>query len=156
MIKKIDKVMAALGNIRAMDKLHVDTFTENLIENVPGDLIAESDEGQFFVGVQELNGYYFLETTVLSAIGVKTYKGAHLNFTGGKSDFSLKSDTQEIKSEYSNVSRRYMSDISFEITEQEIQRIQEGDFEQIQFMFKKKVLTFSKASDTGFEFHEPS
>lgn len=144
MKKKIDKVLASLGNIRAMERLHVDTFTENLIENIPGDLIAESSEGQLFVGIQELNGYYFLETTLLSSIGIKTQKGGNLSFTGGKSSFDIKSDTQEIKSEYSNVSRRYMTDISFEVTKNEIKRIVQGDFKEVGFTFKKKSLTFQK------------
>ncbi|MDC8005008.1 hypothetical protein POV27_13175 [Aureisphaera galaxeae] len=144
MLKKIDKVMAALGNIRAMERLHVDTYTENLIENIPGDLIAESSEGQLFVGAQELNGYYFLEATFLSSLGFKTQKGSHLSFTGGKSDLDLKSDTLEIKSEYSNVSRRYMTDVSFEVTRNELKRIVQGDFKQVQFTCKKKTLTFLK------------
>ncbi|GAB5401507.1 MAG: hypothetical protein Aureis2KO_30920 [Aureisphaera sp.] len=144
MLKKIDTVLAALGNIRAMERLHVDTYTENLIENIPGDLIAESREGQLFVGVQELNGYYFLEATIVSNVGIKTYKGGNLCFAGGTSDFDIKSDTQEIKSEYSNVSRRYMTDISFEVSPHEIQRIVKGDFMEVTFSFKKKSLLFQK------------
>ncbi len=144
MFKKVDQVLAALGNIRAMERLHVDTYTENLIENIPGDLIAESSDGQLFVGVQELNGYYFLETTFLSKVGIKTYKGGSLSFTGGKNTFEIKSDTQEIKSEYSNVSYRYMTDVSFEVTKNELKRIVQGDFKQVQFSFKKKSLTFHK------------
>jgi len=36
MFKKIDKVLAALGNMKAMERLHVDTFTEDKIKNIKG------------------------------------------------------------------------------------------------------------------------
>jgi hypothetical protein len=34
--KKVDQVLAALGNIKAMERLHVDAFTEEKLENVGG------------------------------------------------------------------------------------------------------------------------
>ncbi len=144
--KKVDKVLASLGNIRAMERLHVDTFTEDKINNIEGDKIAESKEGQLWVGIQELNGYFFLETIILSGIKIKTIKGGVLIFSNDDKDFTLISDTQEIESDFSNVSNRFMTRISFDITESEIQQIVNREFKQIRFEFKKKSLTFIKVS----------
>ena len=144
MFKKIDKVLAALGSVKAMERLHVDTFTEEKMENVGGQKIAESKEGQLYVGVSEINGYMFLETAIFTGINIKTFKGATLSFEGGNEDFELSSDTQEIVAEFSNVSNRFMSQVSFDINKEEIEKITKGDFQYIKFSFKKKSITMNR------------
>ena len=36
MKEKIDKILAAFGNIRAMERLHVDDHTEDIIKSIDG------------------------------------------------------------------------------------------------------------------------
>lgn len=148
MFKKIDKVLAALGSVKAMERLHVDTFTEEKMENVGGDKIAESKEGQLYVGISDINGYLFLETVVFSGISIKTFKGATLSFEGGGDDFTLNSDNQEIVSDFSNVSNRFMTQVSFDITKDEIEKLTKGDYQQIKFNFKKKTITLNRVAST--------
>ncbi|WP_438422826.1 hypothetical protein [Aquimarina macrocephali] len=143
MLKKVDKVLAALGNIKAMERLHVDTFTENMISDIDGDKIAESREGQLYITIEELNGYLFLETVILSGINIKTFKGGTLTFFGVEEDFVLKSDTKEIESDYSNVSNRFITKITFDINQKEIERIENRDYKGVRFDFKKKSLTLN-------------
>ena len=142
MFKKLDQVFAKLGNMRAMERLHVDTFTEDQINNVPGDKIAESTQGQLFAGVTELNGFLFLETVIICGEKIKTFNGAQLSFSNGEDSFELKSDTLEIESEFSNVSNRYMSSISFDVTAAELDKIRNGEFQEVTFTWKKKSLRF--------------
>ncbi|RMA58076.1 hypothetical protein [Ulvibacter antarcticus] len=144
LFKKVDKVLAALGNIRAMERLHVDTVTEEKIENIGGDKIAESQDGIIYGGIDELNGYLFLETVILSRMNIKTFKGATLKFIGS-SDFELKSDTQEIESEFSNVSNRFITRISFDITKNEIHLIKDKKYDKVIFGFKKKSFELLKS-----------
>lgn len=144
MFKKIDKVLAAFGNIKAMERLHVDDFTENIITNIEGTKIAESKYGQVIVEVEELNGYTFLEVVILSHTNIKTMRGASLAFSGSNDSFTLQSDTQEIESDFSNVSNRYMTQISFNITPEEITRVQEKDFENVHLEYKKRAIPFKK------------
>jgi hypothetical protein len=143
LFKKVDQVLAAMGNIRAMERLHVDTVAEDKILNIQGNKIAESDEGIIYGGIDDLNGYLFLETVILTRINIKTFKGATLKFTGLK-NFELKSDTQEIASEFSNVSNRFITNISFDITKPEIELIRDKQYEKVEFRFKKKSLTLSR------------
>ena len=144
MFKKIDKVLAAFGNIKAMERLHVDDFTENVITNIEGTKIAESQYGQIIVEVEELNGYTFLEVSILSRTNIKTMKGAKLTFSGTNDSFTLVSDTKEIESDFSNVSNRYMTQISFDITPEEITRVNKKDFEDVQLEYKKRAIPFKK------------
>jgi len=143
LFKKVDKVLAALGNIKAMERLHVDTVTETKIENIPGEKIAESDEASIHAGISDLNDYLFLETIVVSKHNIKTFKGATLSFKGGD-EFKLTSDTQEIVSDFSNVSKRYMTTISFDITENEIELLRAGNYDTIHFECKKVKLFLNK------------
>ncbi len=145
MFKKFDQLLASLGNMRAMERLHVDTVTEDSIINIEGDKIAESHEGQLFCGTSELNGYLFLETTILSSINIKTFDGAKLTFYNKQAEFILKSDTQEIVSDYSNVSNRFLTKISFDVTTEEIDRIRKGEFESLKLSWKKKSINLNKA-----------
>ena len=142
--KSFDKVLASLGNRKAMSRLSDDSPKDKTTEELVGEKIAESKDGQLNVGIQELSGYLFLETFILSTVNIKTLNGAKLIFTSDKEDFILSSDTQEIKSEYSNNSYKYLTQISFDISEEEIDFIKKGAFTKVQLDFKQKSLIFNK------------
>ena len=140
--RKIDKVLGAFGNIRALERTHVDTFTENLITNIKGDKIAESVDGQLWVEFQELAGFNFLESTILSRENIKTYKGATLTFYSEEEDLVLNSDITEIESDYSNVSSRWMTKISYVVSKEEIQFIKAKKANKVMFEYKRRSISF--------------
>ena len=140
--RKIDKVLGAFGNIRALERTHVDTFTENLITNIKGDKIAESVDGQLWVEFQELAGFNFLESTILSRENIKTYKGATLTFYSEEEDLVLNSDITEIESDYSNVSNRWMTKVSYVVSKEEIQFIKAKKANKVLFEYKRKSISF--------------
>ena len=140
--RKIDKVLGAFGNIRALERTHVDTFTENLITNIKGDKIAESVDGQLWVEFQELAGFNFLESTILSRENIKTYKGATLTFYSEEEDLVLNSDITEIESDYSNVSSRWMTKISYVVSKDEIQFIKAKKANKVMFEYKRRSISF--------------
>jgi len=140
--RKIDKVLGAFGNIRALERTHVDTFTENLITNIKGDKIAESVDGQLWVEFQELAGFNFLESTILSRENIKTYKGATLTFYGEEEDLVLNSDITEIESDYSNVSSRWMTKVSYVVSKEEIQFVKARKANKVMFEYKRRSISF--------------
>lgn len=142
--KTIDKVLAAFGNVRAMERTHVDTFTENLIKSIKGKKIAQSEYGQLFVSFQHLANYEFLNISVISATNIKTLKGCKLVFESKNQIFTLTSDTKEIESDFSNVSNRYLTKISFIIDEKEKKMISSRSFEKVFLNFKKKSIPMAK------------
>lgn len=142
--RSIDKVLARFGNIRAMERTHVDTYTENLIKNIAGKKIAQSTFGQLWVEVQELSGYHFLDCTFLSGTNIKTLKGGTLIFNKEGKAYTFKSDTKEITSDFSNVSCRWMTKVSFIIEKKDLKFILNKDFDTVVFQFKKKQLEMNK------------
>ena len=144
LFRKIDQVLAALGNPKAMQRTHVDTFTENKINNIKSEKVGESREGQLFISFQELNGYHFMNAVLLSHKNIKTLRGATLIFYSDVQTLEIQSDTQEIESDFSNVSNRWMTQIVFNVDKNEINRINQKTYTKIYFKFKKKELIFDK------------
>lgn len=54
LFKKVNKVLASLGNTKAIERLHVDLPTEKKINIENGDKIAEIKEDKIWIGIQEL------------------------------------------------------------------------------------------------------
>ena len=141
--KAIDNVLAAFGNVNAMKRNHVDTFTENKIRQINGEKIAVASNGGIWVEYQELAGCIFINATVLSSVGIKTFKGSKLSFLGGKKDLIISSDTTEIESDYSNVSNRWITNISYIVSDEDIQFINSKEYSLIRIDSKKTTIEFS-------------
>jgi hypothetical protein len=143
-LKNISSALASLGKQKTKNYLEKNTVDENSSEELEGDKIAASKDGQLNVGIQELSGYLFLETFILSNVIIKTFNGAKLTLIGDKDEFILVSDTQEIKSDLAGNSFKYVTQISFDITEEGVERIKNGDYSKIKLDFKRKSLLFNK------------
>tara|TARA_R110002111_G_C5937194_1_gene367325 strand:+ start:658 stop:1101 length:444 start_codon:yes stop_codon:yes gene_type:complete len=142
--KAIDKVLARFGNIKAMERNHVDTFTENLITSIKGNKIAESKFGQIYISYQNLSGYEFLNASILSSTNIKTYKGCNLVFETNNKNIVIPSDTKEIESDFSNISNRWLTKVSFIINESNKAMISSGNFESVTIHYKKTYLKLFK------------
>jgi hypothetical protein len=143
-LKNISSALASIGKQKRKNYLENITDDENRSEELEGDKIGASKDGQLNVGIQELSGYLFLETFILSNVIIKTFNGAKLTFISDNDKFILVSDTQEIKSDLAGNSFKYVTQISFDITEEGVERIKNGGFSKIKLDFKRKSLLFNK------------
>ena len=143
LFNKIDQVLARFGNMKAMQRTHVDTYTECLIENVAGEQYGISDYGELWISYQELAGYYFINTSIISATDIKTNKGASLEFLDSESKGVLvNSDDHMIESDFSNVSNRWLTKINYCVDEDQLKFIQNKEYSLVKFKFKKAQLVF--------------
>ena len=143
LFKKVGQALASLGNSKGTGQLQAAGLNEEEFQEMKDNKIAASNEGIVYAGVNELNGYLFLETIVVSRLNIKTFDGATLTFSGA-SDFSLPSDTQEIESDSSKVSKQYITKVSFDITKKEIEFIKKEKYDTVVFAYKKKTLTMQR------------
>jgi hypothetical protein len=143
-LKNISSALASIGKQKRKNYLENITDDENRSEELEGDKIGASKDGQLNVGIQELSDYLFLETFILSNVIIKTFNGAKLTFISENDEFILVSDTQEIKSDLAGNSFKYVTQISFDITEEGVERIKNGGFSKIKLDFKRKSLLFNK------------
>ena len=142
MFKKIDKILALFGNMKAMKRTHVDTFTEGRMNEVKGKQIAGNAMYGIWITFGELAGYQFLDLTMLSISEIKTFKGVGLSFLGGDLELFMDSDTKEIVSDYSNVSNRWLTSMSFDVTEKDIDFITKKAYEIVRITSKKSNIDF--------------
>ena len=140
--KKVDKILASFGNVRAMKRTHVDTFTEEKISNIKSEKYGVSEYGILYIDFQELAEYFFLETTILSNTDFKTNKGATLTFKSDTTELNLNSDDYMIESDFSNVSNRYITKISYPVSKEELMKVQNKDFLSVEFKVKKHTINF--------------
>ncbi len=142
MFKKIDKILALFGNMEAMQRTHVDTFTEGRMNEVKGKQIAGNAMYGVWITFGELAGYQFLDLTMLSTTEIRTFKGVELSFLGGDLELFMDSDTKEIVSDYSNVSNRWMVSMSFDVTDEDIDFINKKEYEKVRITYKKSNIDF--------------
>ena len=140
--KKVDKILASFGNVRAMKRTHVDTFTEEKISNIKSEKYGVSEYGILYIDFQELAEYFFLETTILSNTDFKTNKGATLTFKSETTELNLNSDDYMIESDFSNVSNRYITKISYPVSKEELMIVENKDFLSVELKVKKHTINF--------------
>ena len=139
----ITKLKAAFGNPRAMEKLHVDDHTEAIINEIENNPFAISDSNVLYAGLNELGGYYFLQTVIVGTFHIKTVKGAQLKVIGHNFELLLDSDMVELESDHSNVSNRSISKIDFQIEETDAAKIDRSTIKQLVLTYKNENITFS-------------
>lgn len=144
MIKLLKKIVVQLGGVDVSEKNYITTFSEELIKNVSGEKIAASQNGGIWVGFSELNEYNFMEINIIGLQEYKTYKGAELVFLkNGEKITHLMSDCQEIVSTFSNVSNRYLTSISFDVSNLDLTFLSDKKAEIVVFKCSKKEEEFN-------------
>ena len=141
-LKIKNTILAALGRVKTMDKLHVDRYTEDKIQNITGIKIATAKEGQIWVSFQDLNGFLFMNANIISKTSLKSNKGANIILSTNNETIELVSDEKVIKSEFSNVSNNWITSVSFIINDNEKKLIKFRAFDSMNYVHKKGNLAF--------------
>ena len=146
MISILKKIVTKLGGVDTSEKNHVDSYTENQIFTVEGEQIASIENGGIWMELQELADYHFMNCIVIGKTKFKTFDGCELIFTVNNESLTLASDSQEIESDFSNVSNRWITRISFDITHQNIEMITNKSANSVNLKFKKNSELFDIVS----------
>ncbi len=138
----LTKIRAAFGDMRAMEKLHVDTCTENIINDIQNEPFAIAKTNVMYAGLGELAGYHFFQTVIVGTFHIKTMKGAQLKVMGTDFELNLNSDMVELESDFSNVSNRSITKIDFEINEEDVPNIEKSKISSLILTAKKNTVEF--------------
>ena len=117
-------------------------YTEDRIHKIEGTKIAGDELHGVWVKFGELAGYKFVDVAMLSTVGIKTFKGISIAFLGGDVEMFMDSDTKEVVSDYSNVSNRWITHASFDVTDEDIDFITQKNYDLIRVKDKKKSFNF--------------
>jgi len=138
----LDKIRAAFGNIRAMERTHVDNHTEDIINSIDQEAFAVSENNVLFTRVSELGGYYYVISLTVGTFKIKTMKGAKLHLTGNDFNITLNSDMDEFESDHSNVSNRYITRIDFQIEKEDVPKLNKKSIKTVKLTSKKQEVIF--------------
>lgn len=109
-----------------------------------GQKFGTSEDLQLYGGFQELNDYYFFEALFVSTKNFKSKSGATITFKGSKGNFTLPTSIEEFECEFAKPLQRHVAQVSFDISKNQIKKIQNGDYDTIEFKVKNKVFNLLK------------
>jgi predicted metal-dependent TIM-barrel fold hydrolase len=137
-----DKILAAFGNIRAMERTHIDNHTEDIINSIDQEPFAISENNVLFAKISELGGYFYVITITVGAFKIKTMKGAKLHIESDDFSLTLNSDMDEFESDHSNVSNRYITRIDFQIEKEDVTKFDKNNIKNLTLTSKKQEVIF--------------
>ena len=144
----LDKIRAAFGNTSTTERTHDDDdFTETIIKDIAYPAFAISQQNVMYADVAELGGYYYLKTIIVGAFKIKTKKGAALSIEGKNLELVLNSDMDEFESDYSNVYNRYITQVDFQLEEEDISKIDTLQIDTLFLTAKKHQINFTTIKD---------
>lgn len=138
----LDKIRAAFGNIRAMERTNVDNHTEDIINSIDKDPFAVSDKNVLYASVSELGGYFYVITITVGVFKIKTMKGAKLLIESDDCELTLNSDIDEFESDHSNISNRYITRIDFQIEKEDVSKFNKKTIKTLKLSVKKQEVIF--------------
>ncbi len=138
-----NKVLAKMGSSRALEKTIDENYTKNIIEEIEQTPFGISNSNVLYAGFNEITGYYYFQTVTVGSFKTKTFKGAKLKLIGVNFELELKSDMDELKSDFGNAPNRSVTNIDFEIDKGDISKIKKEKIKTIILSSNKKQEEFS-------------
>ncbi len=119
-----------------------ETYTNNIIKSIEQKPFAVSNANVCYASINELAGYYFLQTFIVGKFKLKTFNGAQLKVLGQEFELELKSDMMELESELFNVPKSYMTRIDFVLDKKDILKMDRSHINSLRLSAKKQSVEF--------------
>lgn len=139
----LNKILTAFGSKKTTEQLSEGGYTDSIINSIEEKAFAVSDFNVMYAGVVELAGYYYFKTMIVGKLKIKTFNGAALTITSNNEPLILKSDMGELESDFSKVSKQYITSIDFEIDKKQIAILNKSEIKNLSIQCKKQVVGFN-------------
>ena len=116
------------------------------INNYQGQIIANNGTDQLGAAYIDLNGFAFLQFTILSSTKVKTMKGCAVTLKSNAGALEISSDTEEIESDFSHELNTGVLDFDIDLEDEVLGFINEHEVSAIQFNFEKTAFDFKNVN----------
>jgi hypothetical protein len=109
-----------------------------------GSKFAENEFNNVYLDIEELGGFPFVKTAIIGVFSTRIKKeGATLTFNFENEKLTLNSEHEAIESDEIKNTPFSFTQIDFEATEEEIEKIQNQKIIHITFQFLKEKISFS-------------
>lgn len=109
-----------------------------------GTKYGANDGNAVYLDIEELGGFPFIKTIIIGEFSTKIKRtGCTLTFVFDKDSIVLSSDNTDVASNQIKNTMASYTEIDFELTEEEAEKIKNERVLEIQYNFKDKVLAFN-------------
>ncbi len=138
----ITKLKSAFGSEKSTENVTNGDTIDAIIKDIEHDAFATSDANVLYAGLNELGGYYFVQTVIVGSFKVKSKKGAQLRINGKNLNLELTSDSEEFESDHTDVKGRHITKIDFQIEEKDAAKIDRPNVDELMLSCKGKTFNF--------------
>ena len=129
------------GDEESQDAMYLETIMAP-IEDKP---FAVSNKNIMFAGMNELAGYYYFRVVIVGKFKLKTFKAAEITINCKNFEMILKSNMDELKSDFGEVPNSYITAIDFDIEKKQIEKLNKSKIQSLRVISKKQNITFKTA-----------
>lgn len=113
-----------------------------------GTKYAENSNNAVYLDIEELGGFPFIKTTIIGDFSTKIKRtGCTLTYVFENDSLILSSDNTDVASNQIKNTPAYYTEIDFELTEEEAEKIRNERVLEIQYTFMDKMLAFNPIPD---------
>ena len=117
-------------------------YLEKIMAPIEEKPFALSEKNIMFAGMNELAGFYYFRVVIVGKFKIKTFNGAQIVIDCGKFKITLTSNMNELKSDFGEVPKSFITPIDFDIEKAQIEKLNESKIESLQVKSKKQDVTF--------------
>jgi len=136
------KLLNTFGNKGIKEQELDNNNVEAIMSSIEDQHFAVSDQNVMYAAINELGGYYYLKTIIVGAFKIKTMKGATLSIKSDDLELDLVTDMDEFESEHTNISKRYVTRIDFQVNEEDVPKIDPSKLNSLELKAKKHSIIF--------------
>lgn len=109
-----------------------------------GTKYAENSNNAVYLDVEELGGFPFIKTVIIGDFSTKIKRtGCTLTYVFENESLILSSDNTDVASNKIKNTPAFYTEIDFELTEEDVEKIRNQRVLEIQYTFKDKILAFN-------------
>ncbi len=141
----LNNIRTAFNKNNGSDEIPDDTYLEKIMAPIEDKPFAMSHTNIMFAGMNELAGYYYFRVVIVGKFKVKTFKGAEINITCKNFEMTLKSNMDELNSDFGEVPNSFITAIDFDIEKKQIEKLNNSKIQTLRVKSKKQDVIFKTA-----------
>lgn len=139
----LNNLRTAFGKNDTNDKTEDSIYLEKIMTSIKDKPFAISSRNIMFAGMSELAGYYYFRVVLVGKFKINTFKGAQIIINCKNFEMTLKSNMDELKSDFGEVPNSFITAIDFDIEKTQIEKLNTSKIESLRVISKKQDVTFT-------------
>ncbi|MCK0109055.1 hypothetical protein MWU58_07105 [Flavobacteriaceae bacterium S0825] len=141
----LNNIRTAFNKNNASNESQDAEYLEKLMAPIEDKPFAVSNNNIMFAGMNELAGYYYFRAVIVGKFKVKTFKGAEIIIKCKNFEMTLKSNMDELNSDFGEVPNSFITAIDFDIEKKQIEKLNKSKIQSLRVISKRQDVTFKTA-----------